>query len=216
MNKSSCIPVALAFLLVLSAAVGSTTGIPESEYSPAYAEHCGRFTVAPGGGENLVDPGAGNDYRIHLTVRDKNQDPITSLAATDMWLDVPDLLVGCQPVWSQADSGTDNEGNTTFSNTIYGGVVGDASGGFDCDAMLLYVYVLGLVMNSGDPVCVAVASPDLYGSLSVTLADFVKFVTDYNCDGAGCDPCHDYNEDGTTSLADFTLFASFYNASICL
>ncbi len=177
-------------------------------------DNCGRFTLAPGGGENLVDAAAGNEYRLHIWIWDQNGDPVTTLAPTDIWADRPGHLSPCYPIFNLADDGTDATGYTTISGTIYGGVVADATGGIDCNSTELYVYALGLVLNDNLPVCVAFDSPDLNGDLAVTIADFALFATDYNCT-SGCDPCHDYNEDGITNIMDFAAFAGYFNASVC-
>ena len=180
----------------------------------AIPDNCGRFTIAPGGGEDLVDAAAGNDYRIHVWVWDINHDPIIALAPTDIWADHPAYLSSCYPGFNQADDGTDTSGHTTISGTIYGGLVGDAASGVDCNATELFIYVIGIVINDGLPVCVAFDSPDLNGDQTVAIADFALFAADYNCTG-GCDPCHDYNEDGITNIMDFAVFAGYFNASVC-
>ncbi len=180
----------------------------------AIPDNCGRFTIAPGGGEYLVDNAAGNDYRIHISVWDSVGNPINALPATDIWVDRPGELSTCPVGFSQADDDTDATGHTTISGTIYGGLVTDASGGIDCDATELYAYVMGILINDGQPICVTFDSPDLNGDLAVTVVDFGMFVADYNCT-SGCDPCHDYNEDGSTTVVDFGIFAGYYNASVC-
>ncbi len=164
----------------------------------------------------MVDSEAGNDYLIHVVALDINGDPITTLAATDLWLWHPELAT-CPAPFSQADDGTDADGHTTFSGTIYAGLQGDLGDGIDCDAAELYVYILGIIINDAEPVCVATDSPDLNGDLAVTVADFGRFVADFNCadEGEPSDPCHDYNEDGETGVADFALFAGYFNNSEC-
>jgi hypothetical protein len=55
-----------------------------------------------------------------------------------------------------------------------------------------------------------IVSPDVAGGADgrVGLADFVYFGTGF---GNNSQPCTDYNNDGTTSLADFTIFADCFN-----
>jgi hypothetical protein len=210
MAKRNMTTLALTALFVLGLAAGALAGIPNSQNSPAFADNCGVVTIAPRGAEALGD----NGHTINLTVRDINNDPVVGLLTTDMWVEHPDMAK-CSPVWNMADTPTDANGDTTFSGLIWGGVVGDASDALNCDDMELFVYALGIMLNNDNPVCVTTNSPDLNGSLSVTLADFGKFAVDYNCAPADCDPCHDYNDDDSTTLADFTFFSSHYNSSVC-
>ena len=184
--------------------------------SVAEAEHCGRFTIAPGGGENLVDPAYGNDYRIHLTLWETGDIPIAGLPATDMWLWHSGLVI-CPGIFNQADGPTDANGHTTFSGTIYAGLTGDATDGLDCSGAYLYVYAMGMPMNEEEPVCVSTDSPDLNGDLMVGVTDFAKFAQDFNCasQGQACDPCHDFNQDGNTALADLAILAGYLNNSAC-
>jgi hypothetical protein len=212
MAMRNIISLALAAVCVLGLAVGASAGIPDTNNSSASAADCGRFTIAPGGGENLGDEG----YTIFVTVLDINGDPVTTLAATDLWLDRPGNLIACggAAAASQADAGTDTNGMTQFTGTIYGGVNGDANNGVNCDNTDLYVYALSIVLNGNNPVCVAFDSADLNGDLACSVADFGKFAADFNCT-VGCDPCHDFSEDGFTTVADFGIFAGYFNASVC-
>ncbi|MCB9516953.1 MAG: hypothetical protein H6693_12250 [Candidatus Latescibacteria bacterium] len=196
-------------MCVLGLAVGASAGIPDTNNSFASADNCGRFTIAPGGGDTLGAEG----YTIHVTVLDINGDPVITLAATDLWLDRPGDMVKCAG-GSQADTAVDGLGQTQFSGTIYGGLTGDGGDGINCDTAAVYVYALGIVLNMGNPVCVNYDSTDLNGDLAVTVGDFGKFAADFNCT-AGCDPCHDYNEDGSTSVADFGIFGGYFNNSVC-
>lgn len=209
MAMRNIISLALAAVCVLGLAVGASAGIPDTNNSYASAANCGRFTIAPSGGENLGDEG----YTISVTVLDINGDAVTTLAATDLWLDHPNLA-SCAGTYSQADAGTDGAGQTQFSGTIYGGVTGDAGNGVNCDNTDVYVYALGIVLNGNNPVCVSFDSVDLNGDLACTVADFGKFAADFNCT-SGCDPCHDYNESGNTTVADFGIFAGYFNVSVC-
>jgi len=179
----------------------------------AFADNCGRFTIAPGGGEDLVDPEAGNDYQIHVQCLDINGDPILGIPATDIWL-WHDALAPCGSTGSQADGPTDMNGYTTISGTIHGGLYEDA---VSCDQTQLQVIVLGIPCNGGDPVCVAVDSPDLNGDREVGVPDFARFVADFNCmsQGLPCDPCHDYDETGDNDISDFAIFADYFNSSYC-
>lgn len=52
-----------------------------------------------------------------------------------------------------------------------------------------------------------IVSPDQDADGKVGLSDFVYFGTGY---GGFVRPCTDYNNDGTTSLADFTIFAACF------
>jgi len=214
MAMRNIISLALAAVCVLGLAVGASAGVPDTNNSVASAANCGRFTIAPGGGETLIE--GTNAYTIFVTVNDINGDPVVTLAPTDLWLDRPGNLVACggADAASQADNDTSGDGMTEFTGTIYGGVSGDAGNGVNCDDTDLYVYALGIVLNGNNPVCVAFDSPDLNGDLMVNVIDFGKFAADYNC-SVGCDPCHDYNEDGSTGVIDFSIFAAAYNSSVC-
>ncbi len=161
-----------------------------------------------------MDANAGNDYRIQVRIWDINGDPVVGLPATDIWVDRPGELSTCPWSFSQADEPTDASGQTSISGTIYGGLAADASGGIDCGTTELYVYVMGIILNDGQPVCVAFDSPDLNGDLTVSIADFGMFISDFNCT-SDCDPCHDFNEDGLTTIADFGIFADYFNQSTC-
>lgn len=212
MGKRRVSIYALVALAIL--APGAAAADSPAVYGSAIPDHCGRFTIAPGGGETLVE--GANDYRIDVYVWDENHDPVSTLGPSDLWLDRDDILVACgsSDAASQADSGTDPTGHTQFSGTIFGGLPADAAGGVDCAATWLYVYAIGMVLNDGEPVCVAFDSPDLNGDRSVGIADFARFAVDFNC-SVGCDPCHDYDEDGGTGIADFGIFAGYFNASTC-
>ena len=164
MAKRNIITLAMTALFVLGLAAGATAGIPNTENSTAAAAYCGRFTIAPGGGEDLLDPGIPQDYTIFVTVLDINGDPVTTLGATDLTL-WHDQMATCPGAYSQADSGTDENGETQFTGTIYGGVNGDANEGINCNDLDLYVFALGIVLNNNNPVCVATDSPDLNGDL---------------------------------------------------
>jgi hypothetical protein len=213
MAMRNIISLALAAVCVLGLAVGASAGVPDTNNSFAAAANCGRFTIAPSGGENLN--GGANAYTIFVTVLDINGDPVITLAAGDLWLDQGNLVpCGLVSDASSADAGTDLLGQTQFTGTILGGVSGDAGNGVNCDNTDLYVYALGIVLNGNVPVCVSFDSVDLNGDLSVGIADFGKFAADFNC-AVGCDPCHDYNESGNTGVADFGIFAGYFNASTC-
>jgi|SaaInl4_150m_RNA_FD_contig_31_943329_length_839_multi_4_in_0_out_0_1 hypothetical protein len=200
--------LALAALFVMGLVVVASAGIPDPANSTAWADNCGRFTIAPGGGETLIE--GANDYTIHCQILDINGNPV-SLAATDLTLYHADIVFGAGQS-SQADAGTDAGGNAMFSDnpgTIDGGVAGDLSDGIICDDLDLFVMAYDIIINDGNPVCVAVDSPDLNGSLTVTIVDFAKFATDYN--GVGTfDSCHDYAESGDTNIADFGIFGQYY------
>ncbi|MBM4118868.1 hypothetical protein FJ251_14260 [bacterium] len=209
MAMRNIISLALAAVCVLGLAVGASAGIPDTNNSFASAASCGRITIAPDGGDTL----GGEGNTIYVTVLDINGTPVTTLAATDLWLDHPNLA-SCPGIYSQADTGTNGAGQTQFSGFVYGGVSGDANNGVNCDNTDFYVYALGIVLNGNNPVCVSFDSVDLNGDLACTVADFGKFAADFNCT-VGCDPCHDYNESGNTTVADFGIFAGFFNASVC-
>ncbi len=200
--------LALAALFVMGLVVMASAGIPDPANSTAWADNCGRFTIAPGGGETLIE--GSNDYAIHCQILDINGNPV-SLAATDMTLYHADIVFGAGQS-SQADAGTDANGDAMFSDnpgTIDGGVAGDLSNGIICDDLDLFVMAYDIIINDGNPVCVAVDSPDLNGDLNVSIIDFAKFATDYN--GAGpFDSCHDYAESGATDIADLGVFGSYY------
>ncbi|MDP6418125.1 MAG: hypothetical protein QF492_03735 [Candidatus Krumholzibacteria bacterium] len=199
---------ALAALLTMGIVSVALAGIPNSANSTASAANCGRFTIAPSGAEDLSD----NGYVISVTVLDIYGDPVVTLAATDLTLYNPQIVT-CAGQASQADSGTDANGQATFSGTILGGVAGDGSTGVNCNDTDLYVLALDIVLNNGNPVCVSADSPDLDGSLTVNVSDLAKFASDFNTGTS--DPCHDYNEDGATDVADLGFFASFYAISSC-
>jgi len=211
MAKRNIITLALTAICILGLAAAASAGIPDTNNSSA-SSACGRTTVAPGGGDNLSDGG----YTVTVVVLDINGDPVVGLPATDMYLWHSELAT-CPGVFSQADAPTDGSGTATFSGTIYSGMVGDANEGIDCDTEFLYVYALGIILNGADPVCVATDTPDLNGDLTVGVADFGKYASDFNCvaNGDPCDPCHDYNEDGENNIVDFAVFGGYFNASVC-
>ncbi len=199
----------LAIALSLPA-LSLANDIPDPIYSWAEAENCGRFTIAPGGGEDLVDDA--NDYRIHVWCRDSNDDPVP-MAATDISLYHPSLVL-CPGIASQADDHADEQGHATISGTISAGLAADGQGGVDCAETLLFVLLFDIVINGGEPVCVAVDSPDLNGDLEVGIADFGRFAHSYQ-ESHAYDPCHDYSEDGMNSIADLAIFANFYHQAHC-
>lgn len=205
--------LALTAIFAMALVTMASAGIPHSGNSTASADNCGRVTFAPGGGEDLVDAGAGNDYRIAITVLDINGNAC-SLAATDMVLFHPNL-VACSGNYSQADDATDASGYAEFTGTAYAALAGDGNEGILCDDNDMYIVCLGVTINDGNPVCVAFDSPDLSGDLQVGAADFGRFVTDYGLGAGSADLCHDFNEDGENSAADFAIFAAYYGASVC-
>ncbi len=205
---------------ITSAANGSTdpSSIPDPWNSTAWAENCGRHTMAPCGGDVLGDDaGAAEDYTVHLILLDLNGSSIPGIPGTDMWLEHDNLMhCGYTPI--NADQETNAQGYSLFSvnpGQINAGLVGDASDGINCDTDTQFlVFVMGIVINSGNPVCVSSDSPDLNGDLTVGIADFGKYPSDFNCPDS-CDPCHDYNEDGSNTVADFAIFSSYYNDCEC-
>ena len=130
-------------LMVLGAIGPAQAIIIDPFLSTAVAENCGRFTIAPEGGENLHDPSVGNDYRIVIQVFDIYGDPVAFIGATECWLEHEEMA-DCPWHASQADHDTDQNGMTEFSGTIHAGMMGDASDGVDCDESYLYVYVTGV------------------------------------------------------------------------
>ena len=190
--------------------IAISMGLPDLSQCWAEAENCGRFTIAPGGGENLVNDS--HDYKIHVWCLDINGNAI-SLPATDITLYHPDLSF-CPGQSSQADTCTNSEGYTSISGTISGALEGDGTSGLNCEEILLYVMVYDIIINDGEPVCVAVDSPDLNGDLEVSLADFAKFSYSYQ-EAHEYDPCHDYSEDGMNSVADLAVFALYYRQAEC-
>ena len=214
MAKRNIITFALSALFVLGLVAGATAGIPDTNNSTAWAENCGRHTMAPCGGDVLATDGA-MDYTIYTIVQDVNGDAVTTLAATDLSL-AHSYMAACPVPYSQADAGTDGTGYTLFSvnpGMVHAGLTGDAADGVDCNVDTQYnVYALGIILNSGNPVCVSSDSPDLNGDAAVTVADFGKYAADFNVGG---DACHDYNEDGANSVADFAIFAGFFNNCVC-
>jgi len=203
--------IALAALLTLGLVSVASAGIPDPANSTAYADNCGRVTIAPGFGETLIE--GTNDFTIHVQVLDVNGNPVTTLAATDLTLYHPDVVF-CPGQSSQADAGTDANGESMFTGAISAGLPGDAGNGYVCDDLDLYVMAYDIIINNGNSVCVAVDSPDLDGTLDVTITDLGKFAVDYN--GAGThDPCHDYAVSGFTDIADLGVFAAYYQIAAC-
>ncbi len=216
MAMRNIITFALSALFVLGLVAGASAGIPDTNNSDAWAENCGRHTMAPCGGEALNDAAIPQDYTIHAIVRDINGTAVAALPATDMSL-LHGNMAHCVGSYSQADQATDGTGYTMFSmapGLVHGGITGDAADGVDCDVDTAYsVYALGIILNSANPVCVTSDSPDLNGDLAVTVADFGKYASDFNV--VGGDPCHDYNEDGANTVADFAIFAGYFNSCVC-
>ncbi len=197
-------------IALLLPALSLASDIPDPIFSHAVAENCGRFTVAPGGGEDLV--GGNNDYRIHVWCLNSEGNPVP-MAATDITLFHPSLAL-CPGQASQADDHADEDGHATISGTISAGLTGDGFDGVDCTETFLYVLLFDIVINDGEPVCVAVDSPDLNGDLEAGIVDFSKFA--YGYQGAhDFDPCHDFYEDGISTISDFAVFASYYNQAHC-
>ncbi|MCP4546049.1 MAG: hypothetical protein GY835_06250 [bacterium] len=206
------ITAGLTLLLLATVISPAKSDLPPEIWSIATPESEGRFTVSPSGVDNLGDDG----YTIGLVIMDINGDPFVGIPRTDMWVCADDMSP-CPGIFSQADYDTDITGNTTFSGPIYSGLLGDAHDGINCDETYLYVYALGIMLNDFTPVMVSVDSPDLDGDRQVSISDFAKYSSDFNCAsiGVACDPCHDYNFDGQNTITDFAIFCSYFNRSFC-
>jgi hypothetical protein len=158
------------------------------------------FICPQGDGQTLAN--GSNEICIHI--EDATGAPIAGILATDFW------LIGCTDLCLcngsgciDADSATNDQGNTTMSGTM-------SAGG--CDLVGVQVVCQGVIVGGPTPPCnpclsIWVTSPDLDCTLIVDIVDFTifaaAFVTAY-------DPCCDYNCDGIIDLIDFALFAQHW------
>ncbi|MFH1845542.1 MAG: hypothetical protein ABIF77_20340 [bacterium] len=131
---------------------------------------------------------------ITLTLLDLNADPIPMYPPEDLWLEAADGGMVFCPGGTIADSMTDPNGETTFTNPLF-------AGGWSTAGILGIISGVALVQP---PLDILVNSPDINASLTVDLTDVILFVTDmfgaYNYRS-------DLHWDGALDLTDVVLLA---------
>jgi hypothetical protein len=203
-RKVFALMAALALLAINSIA---NAGIVDPTNSYATIANTGTMTIAPGGGDSFLIP---VNHRIDVYLNDTGNNPV-EVIASDIWLSDPTAITVWCPGGVTADSSTfaPDEGHTTFTGTPRGGV---NSLGNDCSTISIDVVAVGNVIEN---LAVDFNSADLNGNGAVTAGDFGIFATNaYQQDY----PCADLNESGGSpdvTVADFGVFAGFYNASEC-
>jgi hypothetical protein len=145
---------------------------------------------------------------ITLTVRDRLNQPIPGVPATDIW------LIGCDfalPLCGgssaiNASAPTNVIGQTTITGDI-------AAGG--CNLAGVRVVVQGLVIGGagcGQPcIPIKVLSPDINGNLNVTVADMAMFAVGFPIPPKPFEPCLAFAAPHTeVNLASFARFAAHF------
>jgi hypothetical protein len=194
---------ALALLAINSIA---NAGIVDPGNSYATIENAGTMTIAPGGADSFLVP---VNRTITVYLNDSGNNPV-EVIASDIWLEDPSAISEFCPGGVIADSSTfaPVPGVTTFTGTPRGGV---HATGNNCTTISLDVVAVGNVIQN---LAVDFNSPDLSGDGAVTAGDFGIFGSQaYQNPNY---PCADFNESGgDVTVADFGIFAGFYNASAC-
>jgi len=143
------------------------------------------------------------DATIHYTVLYFG-DPVYGYPREDMWLESSlGGLVLC-PGGSIADSNTDEQGRTTFSNPVSGGGATDPDAGEQC-----LVVVNGVVCPL-EGLDIQFNSPDMNRDLQVNLTDVVIFVGIFT---GAYDYAADFFWDGVINLSDIVYLASGFGAA---
>ncbi len=185
-------------------------GIPDlnlSTASTAAGAQVSVYTLPSGGGHGLNDcylnGGSKTDATISLTLLDGNGDAIYLYPPCDMWLESSLGNLALCPGGSCADQSTDHNGQTTFSNPVFGG------------NQTVLATELCQVIISGNPLGgpgmdIQFNSPDINGDNVVNLTDVIEFAGDYY--GAYAYRS-DFYFDSAVNLSDIVLLAQGMGAA---
>lgn len=154
-----------------------------------------RFAEAQNGSGQMVDA------TIVLYLRDCDALPIASFPAEDLWLETVDGgLVPCMG-GATADSDTDTEGRTTFSQPL-------RAGGMSAGEVLIMVSGLPAIWPPYLPLMFN--SPDLNADHMVNLSDLAVFAGDFYGD---YQYRSDLFHDGVINLIDLVRMAGAFGAN---
>jgi len=184
------------------------TGAGQSSAVMASPTPVSVFTRPDGNGQPLnacYSYGGGiSDATITLVVRDFYGTPIPFFPAEDAWLGTSSGgLVTCLG-GSIADGDTDLNGETTFTNPVFGGAASDYTGG-----ETTVVYVDGMPLPQPGFTDMGFNSADIDGDLLVNLTDVVFFAGVYH---GAYEYYADFCWDGLINLTDIVLLAQAMTA----
>ena len=199
--------IAICGALLLLLPITCLAQVPDLTLSTATTlatEPVSVFTSPDGSGQPLnncyVFGGAVTNATITLTLLDPLGVPIFNYPYEDLWLETSLGGLSLCTNGSVADANTDVNGQTTFSNAIYGGGQSDYGAG-----ELTQVFVDGNPLNSSPGLEIYFNSADLNGDLRVDLCDIVNFVGQFF--SGNYTYASDFYWDGTLNLNDIALMA---------
>lgn len=204
----SAITLTIFLLLLTASGVHAGIGGPQGTYNMAYTgtEALTLLVVPDGSGPPLNEArlpfGGTADATITLQLRDANYDPIPYYPREDMWLESEDNgLIICAG-GSIADTETDLNGETHWTNPLRGGGASEA---------LTVVKVNGSLVELTSGVRLGFNSPDINGDLVVNLLDVALFAEDF-FDHPVFSFRSDFYRDGQINIADLGVFAQAIGA----
>ena len=193
-------------ILVCSVLFAGTAfaGIPSLSLSVAVSAEANAtsvFTLPNAGGHGLDDcyllGGAKVDATITLTLVDLNGDPINLYPFEDLSLATEFGGLALCPGGADADGSTDVNGQTTFSNAVFGGGASASGEG-------TIILVNGSALTQG-AINMSFNSPDISGDLIVNLSDISLFAGYYY---GSYSYAADFYWDAVLNLSDISLLAS--------
>ncbi len=220
--KVSSIRIISLLVLVVCLASTAMAQVPDMNVSFAtsanFPNWTSVYTLPNGMGNTMVGAGA----QITLTMLDVTGAPCPGIIPSDMWIETGwGGLVLCPYNWppgtwpgyvSIADMPTNNLGQTTFSNSVFGGGWSDLPNGEPCIIRTIWGKVNGTMaggpLNSDMPI--GFNSPDINGDMVVNLSDVAQFASVYFGTYAYR---ADFFWDGIINLSDLVLMAQGFGAT---
>ncbi len=186
--------------LVVSLASVAWAGIPDLDNSSATTVATTQVSVyslpnAAGDGLNdvFIFGGAKTDATVTVTLIDQAMTPVFNYPFEDIWIDADTGNFTFCPGGTVADASTDQNGQTTFSGSMFAGGCGSG----------LVVVINGDSLNQA-PLNFMFNSPDMNADLIVNLTDVVLFSQVFY---GPYDYCADFFWDGVINLSDIVLLA---------
>jgi hypothetical protein len=200
----------LSFLLLLTSFAFAQVE-PDITLSTAWTaavEPVSVFTVPNGSGQPLDNVytfgGVATDATIFLTLLDGMGTPVTDYPLEDLWLETTYYGLAICAEGTVADANTDENGETTFSQSVFGGGHTDPAAN-----ERTHVVVNGTPLASPG-MDIQFNSPDLNGDLRADLCDVVAFASHFFGPYAYA---ADFFWDGAVDLNDIALIAQSLTAA---
>jgi hypothetical protein len=199
----------ISLLILTAPSAHAGIGGPQGTYYMAYSgpEALTLLIMPDGSGPTLDEArlpyGGTADATITLLLMDINYDPIPYYPREDIWLEAEDEgLIICTG-GSIADTDTDINGETHWTNPLRGGGASEA---------LTVVKVNGSLVELTSGVRLNFNSPDINGDLVVNLLDVALFAEDF-FNHPLFSFRSDFYRDGQINIADLGVFAQAIGAA---